>query len=181
MDGQDLVSDVQKPGYMIAFNLLLRPALMIFVLILSYIVFGAMAWFVEATFFPVVASMGANQAVGPIGAVIMIIMVTYIHYQLAVRAFSLITQVPDRVTRWFGQGGEHLGEEDDSNKTSGLIVAQTTNRLEGMGRGGMMAGRRPSQISGKKGRTESPEGGDSGASPGGGERGRPQGNIESDK
>jgi len=136
MDGQDFISDVQKPGYMIAFNLLLRPALMVFGLILSYLVFGGMAWFVEATFFNVAESMAASMGVGPIGLLVMIVMVTYIHYQLAIRAFSLITQVPDRVSRWFGQGGEHLGEEDDSNKTSMLLVNQSTSRIEGLARVG---------------------------------------------
>lgn len=140
MDGQEFVSDVQKPGYMIAFNLILRPALMIFGLILSYLVFGGMAWFIEKTFFPTADSMSSSNAAGPIGMVVMIVMVTYIHYQMAIRAFSLITQVPDRVTRWFGQGGERLGEEDDTHKTSGLLVAQTTSRVEGMARMGGVAG-----------------------------------------
>lgn len=138
MDGQDFVSDVQKPGYMIAFNLLLRPALMVFGLILSYLVFGGMAWFVEKTFFPTASSMASSQGVGPIGLIVMIVMVTYIHYQMAIRAFSLITQVPDRVSRWFGQGGEHLGEEQDSEKSAALIVRETGGRVEGMARFGGM-------------------------------------------
>src|SRR5690606_5049182 len=52
MDGDDFVSDVQRPGYMIAFNLILRAPLAIFGLILSLLTFGAMQWFASVTFWP---------------------------------------------------------------------------------------------------------------------------------
>lgn len=71
----------------------------------------------------------------------MLVMMTYIHWQLAIRSFSLITQVPERVIRWFGQGGENLGEDRDSDRTTAILVG-AVQKMEGMGRGTGVAGRR---------------------------------------
>jgi hypothetical protein len=60
------------------------------------------------------------------------------------RSFSLIHMLPDRVSRWFGQQGEGLGEQGDAEKTTavvGGIVDKGNNALQsgmirGAGRGG---------------------------------------------
>lgn len=136
MDGQEFVDQVQRPGYMIAFNLILRPVLMIFGLMLSFLTFGAMAWFVGATFMPAARGLAASTTIGPIGAVILIIMLAYINLQLAIKSFQLVTQIPDRVTRWFGQGGDRLGEEEDTHRHTAFLAGQLSGKLEGMARGG---------------------------------------------
>lgn len=48
------------------------------------------------------------------------------------RSFALITQVPDRVTRWYGAGSENLGEQQDTEKSTAFMVASLTQRMEGM-------------------------------------------------
>src|SRR5690625_4693759 len=116
MDGQDFVDQVQRPGYMIAFNLVLRPALAVLGLVLSYSLFGAMIWFLGHTFYPAAVTATAGAGYGLFGLATMIVILTYMHWQLAIRSFSLITAVPDRVTRWFGYGGENLGEEGEAQK-----------------------------------------------------------------
>lgn len=133
LDGQDFVDQVQRPGYMIAFNLLLRPTLAVFGLILSYVVFGAMIWFINETFD--IAGQAVLMAAGGlklIGLLVMLVLLTYLHYQVAIRSFSLITSLPDRVTRWFGQSSENLGEENDSDRSTNFIVGNVSNRIEGM-------------------------------------------------
>lgn len=70
-----------------------------------------------------------------IGAFSMLLIMTYMHYQLAIRSFKMINELPDRVVRWFGQGGEQLGEAEEANRTTGLFVSQSENRLNEMGRG----------------------------------------------
>ena len=133
MEGHEFVDAVQKPGYMIAFNLLLRPTLMIFGLILSNGIFGAMIFFTSHTFYPTISALNSSNNLGPIGMVTLIVMMAYVHFQLAIRSFTLITQLPDRVTRWFGQGGENLGEEDHSTRTTGFVAGEiksgTSNAL----------------------------------------------------
>lgn len=136
MDGQEFVDQVQRPGYMIAFNLILRPVLMIFGLLLSYLTFGAMSWFVGSTFMPAAYSLTASTTVGPLGAAVLVIMLAYINLQLAIKSFQLVTQIPDRVTRWFGQGGDRLGEEEDTHRHTAFLAGQLSGKMEGMARGG---------------------------------------------
>ena len=164
MDGQEFIDQVQRPGYMIAFNLILRPSLMIFGLIMSHLVFGAMCWFVAKTFTPAVMSLAGSTGIGLIGMPVMVVMLSYIDYHLATRSFQLITQVPDRVTRWFGQGGENLGEDHDSKQVAGFIGNQTVNRIESVTRGAQMAQRkRPGlSTSGETADTGDKGGGDKG-------------------
>jgi conjugal transfer/type IV secretion protein DotA/TraY len=130
LDGQEFIDQVQKPGYMIAFNLLLRPVLMIFGLILSMLTFGAMAWFVNETFMPVANGLAASTTIGPIGAAVLVVMLGVINLNLANKSFHLITDIPDRVTRWFGQGGERLNEENDSTQLKGAVLGAVTGRGE---------------------------------------------------
>lgn len=131
MDGQDLIDQVQRPGYMIAFNLLLRPALMMLGYILSFFAFGAVAWFISVTFGTAVMSATSGYFGGPITFIVMGGMMAYLYYQAAIRCFTMIVQVPDRVTRWFGVGGENLGEEHQSSHATGLVVGQVGSRVEG--------------------------------------------------
>jgi conjugal transfer/type IV secretion protein DotA/TraY len=140
MDGQELVDNVQRPGYMIAFNLLLRPGLMILGLIMSMFVFGAVSWFISKTYTVAVVAAGGEHSVGPIGTIVMLVILTFLHYQTALRSFSLINQVPDRVSRWFGQGGENLGESHDNERAVGFAVGQIANRTEGTLRAGGVGG-----------------------------------------
>lgn len=49
---------------------------------------------------------------------------------IAMRSFGLITQVPDRVMRWLGQGGEGLNEEGDSRNTIVGMVGQSEGRAK---------------------------------------------------
>ena len=65
-----------------------------------------------------------------IGLLVMLVLLTYLHYQVAIRSFSLITSLPDRVTRWFGQSSENLGEENDSDRSTNFIVGNVSNRIE---------------------------------------------------
>jgi len=140
MDGQELVDNVQKPGYMIAFNLILRPSLMILGLIMSMFVFGAVTWFISKTYTIAVVAAGGEHSVGPIGTIVMIVILTFLHYQTALRSFSLINQVPDRVSRWFGGTAESLGENSDNDRSVGFAVAQIANRTENTLRAGGVGG-----------------------------------------
>jgi conjugal transfer/type IV secretion protein DotA/TraY len=142
MDGQDFVDSVQRPGYMIAFNLWLRPTLATFGVVLSMAVFGAMAWFIGKTFATATNVAFGGHSVGPVGIMIMIGMVTYIHFHIAMRCFSLINQVPDRVTRWFGHGGEHLGEDQHAEKAGHAVIGVMSQRVDRMA-GGAMARDKP--------------------------------------
>lgn len=145
MDGQEFVDQVQRPGYMIAFNLLLRPSLMLLGLFMSFFIHGALTWFLSVTFGPAVAGATAGFGSGPIAFVVLLGIFAFLNFQIAIRSFQLITQVPDRVTRWFGYGGEHLGESEHGhqagNVVAGVVSARSGELLRGAGAAGAL--RRP--------------------------------------
>src|SRR3546814_4907273 len=86
MDGQEFVDQGQRPGYMIAFNLMLRPVLMVLGLVMSFTVFGAMMWFLAETFHVAADAATSDNATGPIGLIVMMVILTYLHYQIAIRS-----------------------------------------------------------------------------------------------
>lgn len=68
-------------------------------------------------------------------------MVTYVQYQLATKVFSLIHMVPDRVSRWFGVGAEHLGEQQDTDKAMSVIMGGI-HKGEGALNSGLMSSKK---------------------------------------
>jgi conjugal transfer/type IV secretion protein DotA/TraY len=140
MEGQEFVEQAQRPGYMISFNLLLRPTLMILGLIMSYLVHGAMAWFVWQTFKIAAKSATAGFSVGPVGAVVFLTLYAYLNYMIAVRCFNLATQVPDRVARWFGGQGEHTDEERQTQQATGAISNNVSGKAASLINAGTIGG-----------------------------------------
>jgi hypothetical protein len=118
-DGEDFADNVQRPGYAILFNLFLRPAMMIFGLILSLALFGAGIFIINETFQPLSRIlMPADRGFQLVGALVLPILMLFLHYQVALRSFGLISAVPDRVTRWFNASSEGMigGAMQLSNK-----------------------------------------------------------------
>ena len=62
----------------------------------------------------------------------------YLHWQMALQAFSLITELPDRVMRWIGMQPEGLGERGETERATGFFVAGVNNRVESFGNAGLM-------------------------------------------
>ncbi|MBU3000323.1 DotA/TraY family protein [Roseovarius nubinhibens] len=131
MDGQEFVDQVQKPGYMIAFNLFLRPTLAIFDIILSLTIFSGAIFFLNETFnIAAAAAIPNDRGIAVFGVISMFLIQLFLRYQLAIRSFQLITQVPDRVARWFGQGGENLNEEQYSRNAVAILNNQAEQRTQ---------------------------------------------------
>ncbi len=68
----------------------------------------------------------------------MMLIVIFLHYQVALRSFALITQIPDRVTRWFGAQSEGLGEEGDTTNVVGVLNRNAEDRMQQLGGASMM-------------------------------------------
>lgn len=127
MDGQEFMDGPQKAGYMIVFNLLFRIPLTLFGLFFSILVFEAMVWLLWATLVPAMVGGTADSTFGFLGLVTYFIMITVINYQIATRSFHMITQVPDRVARWFGAQADG-GDEHNSIRAVGALIQQSTNQ-----------------------------------------------------
>ena len=131
MEGDDFVRSDLARGYMICMNLLMRPALIIFALVLSYAIFSAGVFLISETIFTAFFGV-VGQGYGVIGSIIFAVTLGYIHWQMALQAFSLITSLPDRVNRWVNEQGEQLGEDQKRHRkqlTSSLLVFRTRLRL----------------------------------------------------
>lgn len=139
LNGQELIGHEQRTGYMLIFNLFLRAPLGMFGLFLSLSIFDVMIFFLKLTFYPAVysgqdmtaaTSAGSNN-LGLIGTVVMLFMMTYLHFIIAMRSFELISELPNRVAKWFG--------------------AQAVETEHGIGKqlGSFMAGQVASQMAGK--------------------------------
>jgi len=139
LNGQELIGHEQRTGYMLIFNLFLRAPLGMFGLFLSLSIFDVMIFFLKLTFYPAVysgqdmtaaTSAGSNN-LGLIGTVVMLFMMTYLHFIIAMRSFELISELPNRVAKWFG--------------------AQAVETEHGIGKqlGSFMAGQVASQVAGK--------------------------------
>jgi hypothetical protein len=110
MDGADLVSDIQKPGATILFNIALRPTLGILALCCSYALMSLVLGFVDQTFGLAFAGSQGSHVVGLVGLVVGVCTLTYVEWKILVRLLELIADMPDKIARWFGHSGEHLGE-----------------------------------------------------------------------
>jgi conjugal transfer/type IV secretion protein DotA/TraY len=109
-DGQEFVNQEQKTIYSIIFNAFLRPTVLLFGLIASNMIFAVMAGYVNGTFsVAMIASQGDNM-IGIVGIFVMLGMLMYLHYQLAVRSAALIHEVPRMVSHILGAQDGERGE-----------------------------------------------------------------------
>ena len=163
LDGQEFVDQRQSTGYMLMFNLFLRAPLAMFGYFLSFAVFNAIVYFLAITFYPAVASTtgynsgSSSGGAGFVGTLVMLGMLAFLHYTLALRSFALMGEIPNRVSKWFGanagdQGEHHLAEraiQFASGVVAGRIqggLAQGVGAFAGGGRGRGGAGGKENEL-----------------------------------
>lgn len=96
-----------------------------------------MVWFQNVTFLRAFQVMSADTGYGLFGILTAIVMMGFLHDQTAMRSFGLITSVPERVTSWFGQAGDRLGEDHDTKTLAGALVTRTEGAASRFGAMGM--------------------------------------------
>ncbi|MDD2859461.1 MAG: DotA/TraY family protein [Acidiphilium sp.] len=91
-------------GYSLLFNVLFRPVLMLFGLMLGYWVFTVMSWLTFETF-----NLGADFVfqqgyvlTNILGVIVLLAMLVVIEMTWAVMGFRMISQVPYQVIKWVG-------------------------------------------------------------------------------
>lgn len=143
LEGEEMFKGRHGAGYMVCFNILLRPVLTLFGLFLSMHLFEAMIWLLSVTIYPALGTATAGHFFGVIGTITYVILITVLNYQVAVRSFHLIIQVPQRVSSWFGASADGDGGEQHSTKALGLVVSSAEkglNTMQGAGKGAGAAG-----------------------------------------
>ena len=129
-EGEELLKGKHGEGYMICFNLLLRPGLTLFGLFFSMKVFEAMIWLLSVTIYPAIASATSGHFMGFFGTLTYVVVIAVLNYQLAIRSFHLITEVPSRVARWFGASPDGDGGKEHSTHAMGMVISNSRQGLE---------------------------------------------------
>lgn len=127
--GDDLVGTGSQ-GYKLLLSLILRPVLMIFGLISSFILLSVVGTVLTKIFFDVFVINQADTSFIPwiIGYILSPILYCIAMFVLIKKLFSLIHIVPDELLKWFGGGGEQLGSYANTigGESSGSYTALGT-------------------------------------------------------
>ena len=120
MDGAEFINQEQKTIYSLVFNAFLRPTCLLLGLIISNMIFAAMAGYVNATFGVAMIASQGNSMIGGIGILTMLGILMFMHYQLAIRSFSLIHEVPKAIAHIIGA---HMdGDRGDERHGSAILT-----------------------------------------------------------
>ena len=78
-----------------------------------------------------------NYGIPTVGAILFLSFATFMHWQIAVRSFALITELPDRVSKWFG-ADTGLREGEESNRAMAFFTNQTKAHVDKAGGAGIL-------------------------------------------
>ena len=126
-----------RQGWLFLPGLILRPALMLFGLIIGYFVFLAGIEILNATWVPRMKDANAAGSLGPIDFLAMLALYVMIAYALINSAFKLIDGLPNVVLEWIG--GRGVG--DDGADRIGTTAAGGAGRLSALRMPGIAGGR----------------------------------------
>lgn len=130
-EGEGIAGQHAKQGYMLVLALLVRPALMILGLIGGMVLSAVLVNFAGELASPYLQQVHGNNAVGLIGWIAGLWVMALITLTLVRRSFNLMFELPDRIVRWIGHSGEHLGENQDEPDNARRFFA-AFGRFEGM-------------------------------------------------
>lgn len=153
-EGEQLVDQTQRTGYLILFNLFLRIPLGVFGLILSVAIFETSIWLNAMLFKVAMNATIASNASGPVGTIAFLCLLMYTEWSLAIKSFSLISTLPEKISRWFGAQAESHGEAQGMRDMLAFGVAQISNRAQGFA--GKQIGKMASGAAGKNPKTPTP-------------------------
>lgn len=117
LDGNGFGTSGARQGYLLMFEILLRPIITVFALIMGLGIFSASVYLLRETMDMVSSSMGRPPALdagtckpsleslrGIVDVFFFNIFYILLTYMLAMSSFKLIDKVPNEVMRWFGSG-----------------------------------------------------------------------------
>lgn len=124
-EGEGVASRFAASGYMIILELLLRPVLMVFGLIIAIIIADPLLNFVASQFFHALATTGEDSTKLLIAWLMKIILFTVVCWIAVNFTFKAINSVPNGVMRWIGGmsgSNSDMGESVGEN-TRAMVVA----------------------------------------------------------
>jgi conjugal transfer/type IV secretion protein DotA/TraY len=137
IDGQGLPGDGALNGYFLIFEIFIRPILIVFGLLASILIFGAMVKVLNETFSLAVSNLsgfdnssvntcggGSSNSVGqtaktgsleylrgPVDEFFFTIVYAILVYMIGMASFKLIDMIPNQILRWMGAGVSTFGDQ----------------------------------------------------------------------
>lgn len=124
-EGEGVASRYAASGYMIILELLLRPVLMVFGLIIAIIIADPILNFVASQFFHALATTGEDSLKLLVAYVMKLVLFTVVCWIAVNYTFKAINSVPNGVMRWIGGmagSNSDMGEGVGEN-TKAIVVA----------------------------------------------------------
>ncbi len=152
IDGNGLPGQAAVSGYFLIFEVFLRPILMVFGLLASISIFGALISVLNQVFTLVVANVGGFDVPAEITGVgaskigsmragidefFFTIIYTIIVYLMGMSSFKLVDLIPNNILRWMGQSVATFGDqrEDSGQSLVGTSTIGSQQTLGAMGGG----------------------------------------------
>ena len=136
-----------RMGYMLFFNILLRPSLMVLGLLLAMAVMTIVGPILHELFLVFIGSSAAHYSFGIISSWAMITLFTFITIAVCHRVFDLINFLPTNVLRWIGQAVQPLGVGRTEHQIGQQVGAASRT---GIGTGGAVGGKLQQRLTTRK-------------------------------
>jgi conjugal transfer/type IV secretion protein DotA/TraY len=121
-------------GYRMLFQLFVRPALTVFGLIASLLIFYVAVRFLNGMYYQAVLGIAGNWsgtgATGFVARVVFSIFYVTLMYISATMSFKMIDHIPQRALHWMGANAEEIRYEDAQDATLGGVSANTQGQGE---------------------------------------------------
>lgn len=135
-EGQGFVGQRAMAGYMVLLSLFIRPTLMLIGFLASMMLMVVMGKAVQLIVIPAITSANGADGFSGLATIIGgIAILTLLMIQVAHRAYGLQTELPDKILRYIGGGGEQLGENDNEHQGRRIFVAGASIGTGGLQRG----------------------------------------------
>jgi len=130
MDGDGISGQAGQKGWLMLLALLMTPVLMVFGFLIGMGIFRISSTLISTGMFYAVAGIsgGSNVVVGLVGILAFSIMIVTSYIFILERSFSLISEFPNRVMMWMGEG-IHIGGGEDRIRAAVAATAVGTNAV----------------------------------------------------
>lgn len=118
--GQGVVDNTQLPGYQILLGLFIRIPIAVIAFVFSLLVTDVSLHGVAQIVTP--GFGGHVSSLGPIGLIVFLLVLGFISWQVCIRSFSMINELPDKVMRWIHIQSPAQGD-DGQRAMTGIVVA----------------------------------------------------------
>lgn len=130
MDGDGISGMAGQKGWLMLLALLMTPVLMVFGFLIGMGIFRISSDLISAGMFYAVSGMsgGSNVLVALVGILAFSIMIVTAYVFILERSFSLISEFPNRVMMWMGEG-INIGGGEDRIRAAAAAAAVGTNAV----------------------------------------------------